>query len=228
MSSLPILALKSPNKISMWYLGWLSNTHSNLIYCALKKVANLLLGRNQVQFHRCELIGAELAYRTGPPSLYNKYKFSFKFTPQETHYVSATKPNLLMLFGETVAVYCENRMEHINTLCGQKTQSVPHRNTLRLRYKAKPVNAVWGNSRCLLWELYGTHKYILWAENLICTSQETLRLRYKENRLILFRETVAVYCLRNTQIHSVGRNFNPYLTGNTLLLRYGSQPANTV
>jgi hypothetical protein len=23
-------------------------------------------------------------------------------------------------------------------------------NTLRLRYKAQPVNAVWGNSRCLL------------------------------------------------------------------------------
>jgi hypothetical protein len=29
-------------------------------------------------------------------------------TSQETHYVSATKPNRLMLFRETVAVYCEN------------------------------------------------------------------------------------------------------------------------
>jgi hypothetical protein len=27
-------------------------------------------------------------------------------TSQETHYVSATEPNRLMLFGETVAVYC--------------------------------------------------------------------------------------------------------------------------
>jgi hypothetical protein len=27
-----------------------------------------------------------------------------------------------MLFGETVAVYCENRMEHINTLCGQNAE----------------------------------------------------------------------------------------------------------
>jgi hypothetical protein len=25
-----------------------------------------------------------------------------------------------MLFGETVAVCCENHMEHIDTLCGQK------------------------------------------------------------------------------------------------------------
>jgi hypothetical protein len=39
-----------------------------------------------------------------------------------------------MLFGETVAVFCENRTEHINTLCGQnaeilyiRIQSVPHR-----------------------------------------------------------------------------------------------------
>jgi hypothetical protein len=45
-----------------------------------------------------------------------------------------------MLFGETVAVYCETHMEHTNTLCGQnaealyiRIQLVPHRNTLRLR-----------------------------------------------------------------------------------------------
>jgi hypothetical protein len=39
-------------------------------------------------------------------------------TSQGTHYVSATKPNWLMLFRETVAVYYENRTEHTNTLCG--------------------------------------------------------------------------------------------------------------
>jgi hypothetical protein len=27
-----------------------------------------------------------------------------------------------MLFGETVAVYCENHMEHTDTLCGQNTE----------------------------------------------------------------------------------------------------------
>jgi hypothetical protein len=48
-------------------------------------------------------------------------------TLQETYYVSATKPNRLMVFRETVAVYCENHTEHTDTLCGQKTQSVPHR-----------------------------------------------------------------------------------------------------
>jgi hypothetical protein len=35
----------------------------------------------------------------------------FDETSQETHYVSATEPNRLMLFGETVAVYCENHKE---------------------------------------------------------------------------------------------------------------------
>jgi hypothetical protein len=44
-------------------------------------------------------------------------------TSQETHYVTATKPNRLMLFGETVAVYCENYTEHKNILCGQNAGS---------------------------------------------------------------------------------------------------------
>jgi predicted transcriptional regulator len=41
-------------------------------------------------------------------------------TSQETHYVSATKPNRLMLSGETVAVYCENHTEHTDTLPNNK------------------------------------------------------------------------------------------------------------
>jgi hypothetical protein len=43
-------------------------------------------------------------------------------------------------------------------------------NTLSLRYRDQPVNAVQGNSRCLLWEPYGTHKYTVWAEGrvLVC------------------------------------------------------------
>jgi hypothetical protein len=39
--------------------------------------------------------------------------------PHRKHYLSATKPNLLMLFRETVAVCCENHTEHTDTLCGQ-------------------------------------------------------------------------------------------------------------
>jgi hypothetical protein len=37
-------------------------------------------------------------------------------TSQETHHVSGTQPNRLMLFRETVAVYCENRTEHTRTV----------------------------------------------------------------------------------------------------------------
>jgi hypothetical protein len=64
--------------------------------------------------------------------------------------VCITKPNRLMLFRETVAVCCENHTEHTDTLCGQNAEFVLTGNTLRLHYKAQPVNAVWGNSRCLL------------------------------------------------------------------------------
>jgi hypothetical protein len=41
-------------------------------------------------------------------------------TSQETNYFSATKTSLLMLFRETVAVYCENHMRHTNTLFERK------------------------------------------------------------------------------------------------------------
>jgi hypothetical protein len=44
---------------------------------------------------------------------------------------------------------------------------------LRLRYKAQPVNYVWGNSLCLLWEPYLTHRYNICVECRNCTSQET-------------------------------------------------------
>jgi hypothetical protein len=47
--------------------------------------------------------------------LLNNYKNSVH-TSQGTHYFSATKPNQLRLFGETVTVYCENHMRDTNTL----------------------------------------------------------------------------------------------------------------
>jgi hypothetical protein len=44
--------------------------------------------------------------------------------PHRKHYVSTTEPNRLMLFRETVAVYCENHTEHTNNI---EIQFVPHR-----------------------------------------------------------------------------------------------------
>jgi hypothetical protein len=43
-------------------------------------------------------------------------------TSQETQYALAANPNRLMLFGETVAVYCENHTEHTNIFCGQNVE----------------------------------------------------------------------------------------------------------
>jgi hypothetical protein len=47
-----------------------------------------------------------------------KQRSKIQFVPDRKHSVFITTDRL-MLFGETVAVYCENRMEHTNTLCGQ-------------------------------------------------------------------------------------------------------------
>jgi hypothetical protein len=46
----------------------------------------------------------------------NPPKTEFR-TSQETHHISATKPNRLMLFRETVTVYCKNHTEHTDKLC---------------------------------------------------------------------------------------------------------------
>jgi hypothetical protein len=46
--------------------------------------------------------------------------------PHRKHHVSATEPNRLMLCGETVAVCCENRTEHTDTVrTSQETHHVP-------------------------------------------------------------------------------------------------------
>jgi hypothetical protein len=55
--------------------------------------------------------------------IYTIYTDSVR-TSQETHYVSATETNWLILFRETVAVYCENHMQYINTMCWQNTDYV--------------------------------------------------------------------------------------------------------
>jgi hypothetical protein len=49
-------------------------------------------------------------------------------TSEETHYICATEPNRSMLFGETVAVCCENHTEHTDTArTSQETHYVPAR-----------------------------------------------------------------------------------------------------
>jgi hypothetical protein len=54
-------------------------------------------------------------------------------TSQETHYIPSTEINRLMLFGETVTVYCEKHMEHTDTVrTSQETHHVSARETNRL------------------------------------------------------------------------------------------------
>jgi hypothetical protein len=114
-------------------------------------------------------------------------------TSQEAYYVSATELNRLMMFGETVTVYCENHTEHRNTVhTWQETHYISAREPNRL----------------ILFENHAEHR------NTVHNWQETYYVSDREpNRLMLFRETVAVYCVRNTQLHCVGRmqNYNEVL-----------------
>jgi hypothetical protein len=99
-----------------------------------------------------------------------------------------------MLFGETVAVYCEINTEHTDTMCGRMQRLYLTRNILRLHYNAQPVNSVFGKNRCLLSETYGSHRYTLCSECRVCTSKDTYHVfATKANKSMLFGETFAVY-----------------------------------
>jgi hypothetical protein len=50
-----------------------------------------------------------------------QYINSFR-TSEETHHVSGTERNRLMLFGETVLAYCADRMEHTDKIYGQNAE----------------------------------------------------------------------------------------------------------
>jgi hypothetical protein len=132
---------------------------------------------------------------------------------------SATEPNRLTLCGETVAVCCENRTEHTDTLwavrTSQETSRLRYRaqpvnavgspyltgDMSRFRYRAQPVNAVWGNSRCLLWEPSGTHRYTVGSPYV---TGNTLRLRCRAQPINAVWGNSRCLLLRtvgNTQIH---------------------------
>jgi hypothetical protein len=65
-------------------------------------------------------------------------------TSQGTYYVSATEPNRLMLFGETVAVYCENHTEHTDTVrTSQETHQVSATEPRRLTLFGKTIAVYW-------------------------------------------------------------------------------------
>jgi hypothetical protein len=61
-----------------------------------------------------------------------------------------------MLFRETVAVYCENHTEHIDTLCGQNAVYI---NSVPTSQETRNVSATKPNRLMLLREPYGTHRY---------------------------------------------------------------------
>jgi hypothetical protein len=98
------------------YIRIQSVPHRKHHFCATETTRLILFGDTVAVY--CENHAEHTSTMSGQnaDNLYT-YKNSVR-TSQETHYASATKPNRLMLFGEIIAVYCENHIEHTNTLCG--------------------------------------------------------------------------------------------------------------
>jgi thioredoxin-related protein len=112
--------------------------------------------------------------------------------------MAATKTSWLMLFGETVTVYCENHTEHTSVRISQET------------YYVSAIKTSWlmlfGETVAVYCENHTEHT------DTACTSQETHYISAtKTSLLMMFRETVTVYCENHTE-----HTYSPYLTGNTL------------
>jgi hypothetical protein len=112
-----------------------------------------------------------------------------QFVPHRKHNVSATTPSRLMLFGRTVAVYCENHIEHTDTdRISQETYYISATKPSRLMLFGRIVAVYCENHT----EHTDTDRI----------SQEGYYISAtKPNRLMLF----IVRTIRDTQIHSVGR-----------------------
>jgi hypothetical protein len=103
-------------------------------------------------------------------------------------------------------------------------------NILRLRYKAQPVNSVWGKSLCLFWEPYESHRYTVWALSIECTSHETNYFTptkttgndiWGKNHGLLWEPY-------GTHRYTVGAECRVFTRQEIIRLRYKSQPVNAV
>jgi translation initiation factor IF-1 len=77
-----------------------------------------------------------------------------------------------MLFGETVAVYCENRTEHTDTLCGQNAVSTSKKTPYVSATEANRLMLI-GETVAVYCENYMEHTDTLCGQNAVRTSQET-------------------------------------------------------
>jgi hypothetical protein len=94
-------------------------------------------------------------------------------TSQETHHISATEPNRLILCGERVSVRCENGTEH--------TEFVPHRKLHIFATEPNRLMLFCGNSRCLLRKSYGTHKLTVCWQNSLFWHVKTSDIEWYSN-----------------------------------------------
>jgi hypothetical protein len=121
-------------------------------------------------------------------------------TSQETQYVSTTKPNRLMLSGETVAVYCGNHTEHTDTRCGQNVEIIPHRKHITTPLLIQTGQSCLGAlSLFILRSIRNTQIHCVCRMQRLYLTGNTIRLQYKFKPVNVFWERVAVYCENHTE-----------------------------
>jgi hypothetical protein len=127
-----------------------------------------------------------------------------QFPPGMLSHFPLLSPNIPIstLLSQSVCVlslHQDNKFLH--NVCFSKSISCLIGNIERLPYRTQPVNAVWENICCSLWEPYGTHTlFQIIYKNAVRTSQETYYgSATKPNKLTLYRETAAVYCENHTE-----------------------------
>jgi hypothetical protein len=121
-----------------------------------------------------------------------------------------------MLFGETVAVYCENHTEQAHTVwaeCRVSTSQETH------YFSATKPNRLilFGETVALFCQKKTEHTHTLCVQNIeFVPHRKHFVSATKPIRLLLFGETIDGYCENHTEpkIHCVGRMKSLYLTGN--------------
>jgi hypothetical protein len=84
-----------------------------------------------------------------------------------------------MLYGETVAAYCENHTEHTDTLCGQNAEFVPHRKHITSQiYRPTGYCCLGKPSLFMVRTIWNTQIHFVGRMYSLYLTGNTLRLHY--------------------------------------------------
>jgi hypothetical protein len=117
---LEVICSKQPVKVKLFQQVWCS--------CGAKFDCKLsvLGGGGAYVYKGLWITAVHVILTVWKPNVIQIIYMNVKFIPQRKHNIPTTETNRLMLYGETVAVCCENRTEHTDTLWAVRTSQETH------------------------------------------------------------------------------------------------------